>query len=58
MEALKRYNISIRENWELMNFECREQTQKDYNKNDIILESKNKTDLSKKSINEQFKCVG
>ena len=41
-----------------MNFECREQTQKDYNKNDIILESKNKTDLSKKSINEQFKCVG
>ena len=31
VEALKRYNISIRENWELMNFECREQTQKDYN---------------------------
>ena len=58
VEALKLYNISIRKNCEFMNFECSEQTQKDYNNNDIVLESKNKTELRQKSRNEQFKCVG
>ena len=58
VEALKVYNVSTRHNCELMNFKCGEQTQKDYNNNDIVLESKNKTELRKKSKNEQFKCVG